>query len=450
MGRNVDRQNRINDIIHSAKTNLNSQEKSLQREISDLKKRLAEYEHLVEIINQSSLGEEFFRLRKEVENKTNDIKSRNQEISSKHSQIVQKDNEIVQLRRQLETMQSEKDSLSRDKQHLQNEILQLYDTNTNLKNEIKNLKNKSAPKAIDNKKTAPIKTKPEPTVTKISKPKTTTEFKPVLKPEPKPIREKRPAAIEAALKSVSKERAKNNQPYFIHVPKCGGTALRKSLEILGYEIPPKGNFGGHFIINKNIPHRTFDSFGRPDDWEKWLEENNKFFFTMVRNPFDLLVSHYHHGNNGEGWGKSLMDLEGDKTFENYIKAYCEGKHSVKALQHNLFIQLFDSAGKYVPTYTVRYEKMNEGTRAMLQEAGLPLNKYRNTEQLNVSSRRTVRDWKKYYTPELQKMVETKCKFELEFFGYNFDGPTDDNALIFPMKSTNQIIPGITSEEYSNE
>ena len=41
------------------------------------------------------------------------------------------------------------------------------------------------------------------------------------------------------------------------------------------------------------------------------------------------------------------------------------------------------------------------------------------------------DYKKYYTPELIKLVEQKHAQDLLHFGYNFDGPVDESIFIDP-------------------
>ena len=68
---------------------------------------------------------------------------------------------------------------------------------------------------------------------------------------------------------------------FIHIPKNGGTSIRNSFDINGYDKK---------VVRKKYPH---DGAMKIRDYcgdEVW---NTFYKFAVVRNPYDRLVSYYH-------------------------------------------------------------------------------------------------------------------------------------------------------------
>ena len=59
---------------------------------------------------------------------------------------------------------------------------------------------------------------------------------------------------------------------------------------------------------------------------------------------------------------------------------------------------------------------------------------------NTGNARAKRDYRGYYTRDMVRLVENKCRRELDMFGYSFNG-TDDRAVIDmrTFKYTNPII-----------
>jgi|TARA_Y200000002_G_scaffold361117_1_gene346928 hypothetical protein len=225
----------------------------------------------------------------------------------------------------------------------------------------------------------------------------------------------------------------NNKLYFIHIPKTSGSSINKckALENLGhcfnvpnvYRTPcsKKGLAGwktDYFPLCKSLPLK-------------------RHILTIIRNPFDMLASYYHHRNppklnnntyNESGWG-AVNYKHNFQSFKEFIKAYCDINFEwhVPALHKFLYSQLFDTNGKCVADIIMKYEFRSEGINILNKKLHptkqIPSTKHKNKGQHN-------KNYKEYYDKEMIKLVEKKCSRELKYFNYNFNGSTNKDIFIF--------------------
>lgn len=243
--------------------------------------------------------------------------------------------------------------------------------------------------------------------------------------------------------------------FFIPVPKTGSNyVLKVALKHQAEHLPDKTHNPFFFKIRRMISRPSNNKkiyfinhpvcMSKPPDIGKfdraWKETclHNDYFkkslvFSIVRNPFDLLVSMYKYGfpyrppqpNKPKPW----MDIIGFpfNSFEEFVKAYCDQEYPwiVKYQQNFLFFQLFDDNGVCQPHFILRTEYLDEGLRLLCEPFGIkPL---KSDNYVNPSRNHLQRDYKQFYNNKLRKLVEMKCKRELEAFGYSFEG--DDGKVI---------------------
>jgi len=254
---------------------------------------------------------------------------------------------------------------------------------------------------------------------------------------------------------------KTKTSYMVHIPKTAGMSTRTYLRHFGL-ITNKGHIKAqrmhHFGISKASrpvgSQKSWKTPYFPSYIEDPLYKKADLSFTIVRNPFDLLVSYYFHGAEGKdlGWG-NCKRYHKFKTFEQFIKFYCEedvNEWHVPALSENLFGQIFNDKGELCVDYVLFYENLRDNIRELVElltedyEGGTDkFIKNTGNKQLggrNKSVRRKEGDYQSYYTPEMIQMVEEKCKWELETFEYsfmknrvwnfeNFFGPTSDRKIM---------------------
>lgn len=216
--------------------------------------------------------------------------------------------------------------------------------------------------------------------------------------------------------------------YFIHIPKTSGSSL-SSKQIIKL---------GHGFNVKNIyrtpaskkGHSTFISCY----WDVYNYPkipNTKI--SIIRNPFSLLCSYYHHGKelvlNGKychsGWA-CVNYTHTFKSFKEFIVAYCNPnfKWHIPQLQKFLFSQLFDKNHNCAADIIIKYEYLDEARQILNSKLKYPII-YKNTNK----SKRITKSYKEYYDEEMIKLVKKKCYKELKYFNYDFNGSTKYEPLI---------------------
>ena len=216
----------------------------------------------------------------------------------------------------------------------------------------------------------------------------------------------------------------NNVLYFIHIPKTGGTAF-KSKSII------KSKEECHIFIGRKIYRLPYSDGGyiwKTDNFPLFnYPIKNHYKISIIRNPFDLLCSYYHHGSKLSlndkwcdcGWA-SVNYTHKFSSFKQFICAYCNPKFKwhIPEFQKCLFSQLFDEKSNCVIDIIIKYEYYNEACLIL----NTKLKHKINNTKYNISVNKT-KNYKEYYDIEMINLVNNKCKFELENFHYNFNGST---------------------------
>ena len=216
--------------------------------------------------------------------------------------------------------------------------------------------------------------------------------------------------------------------YFIHIPKTSGSSL-KSNQII--------NLGHNFNV-KNI-YRTPASNKGHSSYKTCFWSLYKYPKTpntkisIIRNPFDLLCSYYHHGAklkpNGEychsGWA-SVNYTHQFKTFKQFIVAYCntDFEWHQPQFQKFLFSQLFDENHNCVADIIIKYEYLDKAKQILNTKLKYPIK-----NRLVNKSNNKKKSYKEYYDKEMIELVSKKCYRELKYFNYDFNGSTKYEYLI---------------------
>lgn len=211
-------------------------------------------------------------------------------------------------------------------------------------------------------------------------------------------------------------------PAFIHIPKTGGSYLRQMESDFVPVIWPIKALGHSYFIHSdhpvNISDRNFSGIIKTGFLDFSLYSND-IFFSVVRNPFDILVSWADHAG---GWsGKKVNPNQYDyqianKGFDYFLKSMAERTDywPNKKLIH---FQLFNSKGDFLPDWICRTESLDQDLSQMAAYFDLS---YIKKSKQRVSTARN-KDYRTHYTDELREIVEKTWSRELDFLGYNFDG-----------------------------
>jgi len=185
---------------------------------------------------------------------------------------------------------------------------------------------------------------------------------------------------------------------FVHVPKCAGTAVSRSL------------------FNEGVGHTTLRNYQlifNKDEFYKY------FKFTFVRNPFDRVFSAYNFLKKGGLDRKDMewasINLKDYATFEQFIK---EGLRKPEVLSFIHFIPqhvfLTSYEGEVPIDFIGHYETLEKDFEFVCSKIGVS----QKLESINVTNTQN-RKYFRYYDPEMTEIIERVYKKDIQFFGYTF-------------------------------
>lgn len=185
---------------------------------------------------------------------------------------------------------------------------------------------------------------------------------------------------------------------FVHIPKCAGIAVCKSLF---------GNLGGGHKTLKD-----YQTVFSPEDYSRY------FKFTFVRNPWDRLVSAFlflKQGGFNEGdkeWAAENLSTYND--FDAFVRGGLR-RREILSFKHfqpqRSFICL---EGKQVGVdFLGRYENLASDFEFVCRK----LNIESKLRRENHNPSRA--DYEKYYTPETRQIVGEVYGDDIEILGYSF-------------------------------
>jgi len=164
-------------------------------------------------------------------------------------------------------------------------------------------------------------------------------------------------------------------------------------------------------------------------------DNEKVNVAMVRNPFDLLASFYFHGRNGSNniggaYGDSRSSSPGFKKFIRSFETPSSKFHFI-AFHLGAFYPYYAVGGcgdgQFMPDYACKLEHLD----TIIEHLGVWDQAKAEHAAEGLLSHNSTRP-----SPNIDMyddhMVATVNKFfgyELEFFGYNIEGSTDDRICI---------------------
>jgi hypothetical protein len=183
-------------------------------------------------------------------------------------------------------------------------------------------------------------------------------------------------------------------PGFIYIgpPKTGSTSARAWAERVYYGTV-------HKISHADVNHKDFEGLNLP-------------YITMVRNPYDRMVSAY------QQCLLMFKDLEGMKFTDFVTYIYLHDFESISptykiSVKRNM-VDYLKKDGKVVDlAITMRFENIKEDWKLIQDFANsdLPV-LHHNEAKLKI-------DYKEIYTPTTKQLVEKIYKDDLEYFNYSF-------------------------------
>jgi len=214
---------------------------------------------------------------------------------------------------------------------------------------------------------------------------------------------------------------------FIHIPKCGGTSISK---LKNFCVKNKG-------LSDHLPYLP-NSVTKNDNasyLRDYPEAKNYKYFTMVRNPWDRVISTYFYLRSMNEdhihyyWNehmvkyiqsnnltfKQFIHVIGSKNYKEYFFDRWHHENRDVKIENVLFpnqasflkpnLQDMDLIG--------RFENFQESFDIICDKIGISKQKLPHTNKSN------HKHYTEYYDDETRQIVAEKYAKDIEYFGYEF-------------------------------
>lgn len=215
----------------------------------------------------------------------------------------------------------------------------------------------------------------------------------------------------------------SKQFLFVHIAKTGGTSIRGALSAYRwghrYALP-------QFVCNKLSQlcnHKLgvrFPRHSRIIAAKEMLPEvyfNNLFKFAIVRNPWDLQVSSYHHIKR-----ERPQVMQGHDTFDAFMHFKFDPNREYQYhIDTSLQLQtdyLVDLRGNLLTDFIGHYESLERDFAKILTALKLPY--FSLPHARKATNRMPYQD---YYSDDTIAMVAQHFERDIELLGYTFDTRT---------------------------
>ena len=214
----------------------------------------------------------------------------------------------------------------------------------------------------------------------------------------------------ALINNKNKERNGKENFIFFHLYKCGGMSLRKLLAD-----NPKGSFellGGHCLPKDLEKH--YAARGKQKEFDEM------FKFTIVRNPFDFLLSTYHYAKtfSNHFWHKDVIKMD-FKDFPKFYLKYIAIHATSRPHGSNKVIKPYDyihnDDGKIIVDFVGKLENYHKDIKYIGDKIGADTS---SIPKVNVN-KNNDKAYQDVYDKDTREFVEKHFAKDLEYFEYEF-------------------------------
>jgi hypothetical protein len=199
---------------------------------------------------------------------------------------------------------------------------------------------------------------------------------------------------------------------FIHIPKCGGT----SIEDIIWPEPRKESDLWMGLINKY--ENKYQTGGLQHLLGTQIRKevgdviyDNYYKFSIVRNPWDKIVSQYTHTLRRSDI-KEFLGMKKNDSFKIYLERIQKRKHVQWEPQYNF---VHDENGELIVDFLGRFENFEKDALTALNHAGIEVTSIPHSMK---SQKR--RPYVEYFDSESKEIIEELYKQDINTFGYTFD------------------------------
>jgi len=192
-----------------------------------------------------------------------------------------------------------------------------------------------------------------------------------------------------------------NKFIFIHVTKTAGTSIENAFD------SSAGNTKSEVEYKHESASYMKNKF--PTEWESY------FTFSIVRNPFDRMLSRYTWGKRKNLWNRYTS------SFNIFVKRIDEGK-KVMSTPHRIWLRealksqsqmLCNEDGDLLVDYIGKFENLQEDFNTICDKIVIP------RQVLPHKNKSKHKHYTEYYNDETRSIVAKKYVKDIEMFGYEF-------------------------------
>ena len=204
---------------------------------------------------------------------------------------------------------------------------------------------------------------------------------------------------------------------FVHAPKTAGTSMALALEARAMKDDimlgdtPKAVKRRKRLRDVKTAGRLwkYSTLADVDGLVTPAQMDDAFIFTLVRNPWDRMVSYYHWLQK-QSFKHEAVTLARTKSFTDFVQdAAILASFSATPASH----YMTDAAGKERSNAYIRIEHFAQDVLPLIDHLRFDL----ALEHVNKSERRA--DYQSYYTKTSRAAVQTACAQDINRFGYSF-------------------------------
>lgn len=209
---------------------------------------------------------------------------------------------------------------------------------------------------------------------------------------------------------------------FVHIPKTAGTSVEAVLGMHGDKtdigVVPYFNqvFDREHLYGRQTQHMTVQDIRAALNDDSVF--NAYFKFTIVRNPWDRLVSALAWTDQKWAKGEELAAAEFDnqvRQLHALFMAAASATATAVSLPHYLYPQylyIFGPDQKPLVNFIARYENLPADWRVIREKLGVD-------QDLPLRMKSHHRDYRQYYTDETRKLVGEMYALDASLFRYEF-------------------------------
>jgi hypothetical protein len=214
---------------------------------------------------------------------------------------------------------------------------------------------------------------------------------------------------------------------FIHIAKTGGTSIRTALRPYRWGWPYTGalmlcSLMSQMTRPRHILGIKFPRHAKAIAAQEMLPDtfyDSLFKFTVVRNPWDLQVSSYHHLRREHP--EVVKDLPDFRSFLLHkFDPRRERDFLLDISRERQWHYITDHNGASIIDFVARYESLANHYAEICQRIGIPGPTLPHQRQATDRG-----DYRDYYDQELQEMVAEHYAEDIRRFGYSFDAPSQN-------------------------